>query len=93
MGNVGYAFEFNNKGSRGSLVWNAAANAPTISIDGRKPGRSGWNVGVGARFQKKYLSFDVKYDYCRRSDLTSHRVGAKVSRSPSSNKCMIQPSA
>lgn len=78
MANVGYSYEFLNKGPNGNLRWMDMANSPTIEVVGRKPGRSGLNVGAGARFQKNCMSFDVKYDFYKRKDDTSHRVAANV---------------
>lgn len=78
MGNVGYAYEFMNKGVKGDLRWLDVGNAQTINVLGREPGRNGFNAGVGARFQKNCMSFDVKYDFSKRKDDTSHRVAANV---------------
>lgn len=78
MGNVGYAYEFMDKGAKGNLRWMDTAGSPTVEVMGRKPGRSGLNLGAGARFQKNCMSFDVKYDFYKRKDNTSHRVAANI---------------
>ena len=78
LGNVGYAYEFHNKGAKGDLVWTDVNGASPIRFTGRDPGRSAWNFGIGARYQRRNVDFDVKYDYATRKDLTTHRVSASV---------------
>lgn len=78
LGNVGYAYEFRNKGAEGDLIWGDVNGASPIRFTGRDPGRSAWNLGIGARYQRRNVDFDVKYDYTTRKDLTTHRVSATV---------------
>ncbi|MCD8351902.1 MAG: autotransporter outer membrane beta-barrel domain-containing protein, partial [Planctomycetaceae bacterium] len=76
--NVGYAYEFRNKGATGALGFGGLGGAPRIDFKGRKPGRSTWNAGAGVQYAYKNLEFGAKYDYYAKSKYDAHQVMGTV---------------
>ncbi len=76
--NVGYAYEFRNKGATGALGLGGLGGAPRIDFKGRKPGRSTWNAGAGVQYAYKNLEFGAKYDYYSKSKYDAHQVMGTV---------------
>lgn len=76
-GNVGYAYEFHNKGASGALSM-GGLNAPRIDFRGRNPGRNTWNLGAGVKYDHGRFEVAAKYDYYARSKYDAHRVMGTV---------------
>ncbi len=73
----GYSYNFKNDGSEGTMRYDYAGSN-VISVNGAAPGRSGWNIGAGAKYQYRNLDFAVDYRYDGRKHFDGHRISATV---------------
>lgn len=69
----GYNYNLTNKGARGSYGF-AGVQDVTTTINGVKPGRSGWTAGAGVKYQRNRFDFSVGYRYDGKSKYDGHKV-------------------
>ena len=77
-GRGGYAYNFSNKGSAGSLTYNNIVNVDPIAIQGRTPDHSTWTVGGGVKYQLGRYDVGLDYDYYGQSSYDEHRIMGTV---------------
>ncbi len=73
----GYSYNFKNDGAEGTISYNHAG-AESFGVYGAAPGRHGWNVGAGVKYQYKNMDLGVDYRYDGRKKFDGHRVSATV---------------
>lgn len=83
MGTAGYAYNFNNKGTKidSFTIGDHPAFRKHISLgDTRmpKPGHSSWNVGAGAQYRYRRFDVGVNYEYYGRKDYNGHSLNANL---------------
>lgn len=73
-GNVGYAYEFNNKGASGTVTYADLPGVGPVQIATREIGRHVLNLGVNAKYNYKQYEVGLGYDYIGRNRYNSHSV-------------------
>lgn len=75
----GYTYNFRNKGARGSFNWGDQPNPATpVTIQGQKPGRSGWNASAGINYRVNQFDVSVDYRYDGKKKYDGHRVTGTI---------------
>lgn len=72
-GNVGYGFEFSNRGAHGIALFDGLGGSG-VDFSARAPGRNSANVGAGVAYENDRLDLTAKYDLYVKSDYTAHQV-------------------
>lgn len=82
MANAGYAYNFNNKGTKVDRFVGghsgALAGLGLGDYRGVDPGRSSWNAGAGVQYRYRNVDFGVNYDYYGRKNYNGHSLFANV---------------
>ncbi len=73
----GYSYNFKNDGAEGTVRYNHTGS-DTFGVYGAAPGRHGWNIGAGVKYQYKNMDLGVDYRYDGRKKFDGHRVSATV---------------
>lgn len=73
----GYRYNLTNKGARGRFNYAGVHDASTL-INGLKPGRHGWNAGVGVKYRRDKFDCSIEYRYEGKAKYNGHKVMGSV---------------